>query len=81
MFGEIGGWMYKALAGIKPDLEKPGFENIIVKPYFIAALQHVEAQYDSPRGIIKSAWTREKKSLKYSLTFLLTQWLPFTFHR
>ncbi len=31
MFGEIDAWYYKALGGIFPDEEKPGFKNVILK--------------------------------------------------
>lgn len=30
MFGEIGGWFFKGLGGIKVDEQNPGFKNVIL---------------------------------------------------
>lgn len=55
--GEILAWMYKALAGINPDPENPGFRNIIIKPHFVEGLSHVKARYESVNGLIESEWS------------------------
>lgn len=68
MFGEPGAWFYKALGGIKPDPEKPGFRNIILRPCFVEGLTSVSASHTSPYGEIISKWTRNKKSVLYSVT-------------
>jgi len=34
MFGEIGAWFYKALGGIKPDPDQPGFKKCIAGTSF-----------------------------------------------
>jgi alpha-L-rhamnosidase len=68
MFGEISAWMYKALGGILPDEEKPGFKNVILKPHFVKGLDNFEAIHNSPYGMIISSWKREKDSILYSVT-------------
>lgn len=68
MFGEIGAWFYKALAGIKPDAENPGFSNIILNPTFPTTLQHVESSYNSVSGLIQSSWFRKGKTITYTVT-------------
>ena len=68
MFGEPGAWFYKALGGIKPDQENPGFKNIILRPYFVEGLTSASAKHTSPYGEIVSTWTRNKKSVTYSVT-------------
>jgi alpha-L-rhamnosidase len=68
MFGEIGAWFYKGIAGIRPDPLEPGFRHIVVRPAFIAELSHFEAQYRSPQGVIISSWTRDDKGVNFSLT-------------
>jgi alpha-L-rhamnosidase len=60
MFGEIGAWFYKAIAGIHPDPEQPGFKNVLLKPNFVAGLNYASASYDSPYGKIESNWERVK---------------------
>ncbi|GAB2796266.1 glycoside hydrolase family 78 protein [Rhabdobacter roseus] len=65
MFGEIGAWFYKALGGIKPDPEQPGFKNILLEPHFVKGLNHFEASYLSPRGEVLSAWQRTELGITY----------------
>ncbi len=61
MFGEINAWFYKALGGILPDPEAPGFKNIILKPFFVDGLSFARTTHKSPYGLISSGWTRNKK--------------------
>jgi alpha-L-rhamnosidase len=65
MFGEIGAWMYKALGGILPDEDQPGFKNIILKPHFVASLDRFEAKHEGPYGTIISSWEKEGDKISY----------------
>jgi alpha-L-rhamnosidase len=67
MFGEIGAWMYKALGGIFPDEENPGFRNVILKPNFVKGLGHFEAKYEGPFGTIVSSWKKEGEKVLYKI--------------
>ncbi|UCS91809.1 glycoside hydrolase family 78 protein [Echinicola marina] len=62
MFGEVGAWMYKALGGILPDPEQPGFKNVILSPNFVTGLDAFEVHHTGPYGEIRSAWQKEKKN-------------------
>jgi len=66
MFGEISAWYYKALGGIRPDPENPGFKNILLKPYFVSGLDHFEARHQGPYGEIVSAWKRSNGTIVYT---------------
>lgn len=66
--GDISAWMYNVLAGINLDKEQPGFENIIIKPYFVKDLEWVKGEYNSVRGIIKSEWKREGDNIRLTVT-------------
>lgn len=68
MFGEIGAWPYKGLAGIFPDENKPGFKHIILRPNFPAGLDAFEATHESPYGDITSGWTTKKGKIVYTAT-------------
>ena len=68
MFGEINAWYYKALGGIFPDEEQPGFKNIILKPHFVTGLSHFEASHEAPYGLIVSSWKRKGKVITYNVT-------------
>lgn len=65
MFGEIGAWYYKALGGIHPDPENPGFKKIILKPNFVKGLDRFEARHTGPYGEIISAWSRSGDEINY----------------
>ena len=56
MFGDILGWMYNDLAGIKPDWRSPGFRTILIDPHPIRALPWAGAAHDSRFGTIVSRW-------------------------
>lgn len=54
-FGCVGAWFYQALAGIRPDVNEPGFRRIIFRPR-PAWLTWARARYRSPYGEIVSDW-------------------------
>ncbi|MGV7207531.1 alpha-L-rhamnosidase C-terminal domain-containing protein [Oxalobacteraceae bacterium A2-2] len=58
MLGQINEWFFHDLAGIQPDSRAPGFKHIVIRPALVAGLDAVEASYDSPHGVIQSAWRR-----------------------
>ena len=64
MFGEIGGWFFKGLGGIKPDPEAPGFKHILLRPNFVGP-EEFEVSHDAPCGRIVSAWTRRGNTVTY----------------
>ena len=68
MFGEINAWYYKALGGIFPDEQNPGFKNIILKPKFVNGLEKFEAQYESVYGRIISSWEKTGNNTVYNVT-------------
>lgn len=55
-FGDVGAWMYRYLAGITPDPERPGFEHVLVKPNPAGNLRAVKYTHLSPRGEIALEW-------------------------
>jgi alpha-L-rhamnosidase len=67
MFGEIGAWLYKGIAGIRPDPDSPGFKNVILEPHFVAGLDHFEARHTGPYGDILSSWKRKGGGISYQV--------------
>jgi alpha-L-rhamnosidase len=68
MFGEIGAWMYKALGGIRPDPDHPGFKNILLEPHFVKGLDSFSCYHDGPYGRIESAWIKTAGAIGYRIT-------------
>ena len=68
MFGEINAWMYKALGGMKPDPDQPGFKNVLLKPHFVQGLDSFRAAYTGPHGRIISSWEKDGNKVFYTIT-------------
>jgi len=60
MHGSVDVWFYKYLAGIKVDLDNPGWKSIIIKPYILGDLTFVEGSVNTVRGLIFSKWERKE---------------------
>ena len=58
-YGAVCQWIWETAAGISADTAAPGFRHIIMKPVPDKRLGHIEAEYKSAAGTIKSAWKYE----------------------
>jgi alpha-L-rhamnosidase len=67
LVGDLIIWYYESLAGIKSDPEKPGFEHIIMKPQPVAGLNFVNAEINTVKGPVKSAWKKNGKNFKWNI--------------
>ena len=68
LLGDLITWYYENLAGIKPDPAAPGFSHIIMKPYVLGDLTHVDASCNSVSGKIQSAWKMENGKFCWNVT-------------
>lgn len=55
-YGAIGEWMYRVMAGIEADTERPGFKHMILWPRMGGQLDYTEAEYHSVYGKIFVRW-------------------------
>ena len=58
-YGVVCQWIWEYAAGIATDTEHPGFRHIIMKPVPDKRLGHLDAEYHSSAGLIKSSWKYE----------------------
>ena len=58
-YGCVCEWIWETAAGIASDPAQPGFKHIIMKPIPDKRLGHINAEYQSTTGLIKSAWRYE----------------------
>ncbi|MGC8542121.1 MAG: alpha-L-rhamnosidase C-terminal domain-containing protein, partial [Phycisphaerae bacterium] len=68
MFGDILGWMYNDLVGIKPDPMHPGFHTILIDPHPIRALPWAGGVHDCRFGTIRSRWRWIAADLRLDIT-------------
>jgi len=67
-FPYIGGWFYRGLAGIRWDVDNPGFKHVILRPSMVESVDWVKCRYDSPYGEIRSQWKLENGSFLWDIT-------------
>jgi alpha-L-rhamnosidase len=58
LLGDLIVWYYQNLAAIKAGINQPGFKQIIMKPTLVDGLKYVTASYQTPYGLVKSAWKK-----------------------
>lgn len=64
----IDEWFYWGLAGIKPDVRGPGYEKMILEPYFPSDLPWVKARLQTLRGTIVSEWKKVEGRIQWDFT-------------
>ena len=64
-YGAVVGWLITTVAGIKPDLDNPGFKHFYLKPKPGGGLTHAEGSFDSPYGLIRSSWQTDSGKINY----------------
>ncbi len=68
MFGSIGDYFYKGLAGINIDDTRPGFRSFLIRPSVDNDLEWVDAGHESPYGMIRSSWKKRENGLDMTVT-------------
>jgi alpha-L-rhamnosidase len=67
MFGSVGEWFYKTLAGIAPDRNSVGFDKIVLHPFVTGGLNWARGTHRSVRGRIISDWKRDGDALSWDV--------------
>jgi len=60
--------LYKHLAGIQPDEDAPGWQNIIFRPSFPAEAPDAGAELHTVRGTVGSHWVRKDGQITWEIT-------------
>ena len=60
--------LYKYLAGILPDENRPGFKNIIFRPAFPKEAPGAAAQIETASGKVESRWMRKDGGIDWQIT-------------
>ncbi|MBQ0127861.1 MAG: family 78 glycoside hydrolase catalytic domain [Bacteroidales bacterium] len=67
-YGCVCQWIWETAAGIAADPAKPGFRHIIMKPVPDKRLGHLDAEFKSAAGTIKSSWKYEGDAWVWTFT-------------
>ena len=68
MFGEVGAWLHKGLAGIRPCEQAPGFREVKVTPYFPKDLDSLTVCRQTDYGLLETEWHRQGSTIVYTIT-------------
>lgn len=68
MFGSVGAWLYKALAGINLAPGTTGFEKILIQPQTVRDLMHASGSTMTVRGEVACAWSRTERTIRVEVT-------------
>lgn len=68
LVGDLVIWLYEYMAGIKADIQNPGFKHIIMKPHLFDDISYVNCSYKSPYGKIISNWTLDGEEFSWEIT-------------
>jgi alpha-L-rhamnosidase len=64
MFGSVGSWLYKTLAGISLSPGSVGFENIRIIPQMVRDLRFAAGSTRTVRGELSSTWARDEQGVR-----------------
>jgi alpha-L-rhamnosidase len=68
MFGSVGAWLYRILAGINQQDNSVGYQKILIQPQMARDLRHVAGSIFSPRGIVSCRWKKEERKIDLEVT-------------
>lgn len=57
-YGAVGEWLFKAIGGISPDEETPGYRHAYLAPRIGGGLTHAEASLETVYGKLTLRWER-----------------------
>jgi alpha-L-rhamnosidase len=66
-YGAIGEWLYSYVGGIRVDLEKPGYQHILLHPHTGGGLTYANTAFQSMYGEIQSNWKLEGNDFIYEV--------------
>lgn len=66
-YGAVGDWMYRVVAGLDTDDDKPGYKKIRIKPHIGGKLTQAAATLDTYYGKLHSGWKLENAKLIFEV--------------
>ncbi len=66
-YGAIGEWLYRVVAGIEIDPQKPGYKHVIVQPHTGGGLAYARASHQSLYGTVSSGWELKEGRLRVTI--------------
>jgi len=58
-YGAVGDWLYRVVAGVEIDPQKPAYKHVVLRPRPGGSLTSAKGTHSSPYGLIVSSWHLE----------------------
>lgn len=68
MFGSVGAWFYRALAGINQQPGSAGYRHILIEPQVVEDLHWASGTIQTPRGAVASSWVHKPGEITLHIT-------------
>lgn len=62
-YGSIVEWMFRNMAGIKPNAHTPGYKHILLKPQPNKKIKKMDAVFESASGVFESHWEIDEEGM------------------
>jgi alpha-L-rhamnosidase len=62
-YGAVIDWVYRHVAGLAPDVERPGYRHVVLAPKPCVGIDHAAASVDTAFGPVRTAWRIEDEGL------------------
>ncbi|MCP9236133.1 alpha-L-rhamnosidase [Lewinella sp. JB7] len=67
-YGAVGDWLYRTVAGLDTDAEKPGYRHLLLNPHPGGSLTDATAELMTPYGLAASGWALDGEELTVNVT-------------
>ncbi len=67
-YGAVVDWLYSVAAGIRPNEERPGFQEVTIAPVPDRRLGYMRVSLDTAYGTVTSFWQYEGDKVCYEIT-------------
>jgi alpha-L-rhamnosidase len=85
MFGSVVAWLYRSVAGIRFDENRPGMKHLLITPQPVDELTYCTVSYESLYGTVRSEWKQSPNRFDLTVTIppntTATVFLPNRNHR
>jgi alpha-L-rhamnosidase len=55
-YGAVIDWVYRHVAGLAPDVARPGYRHVVMAPRPVEGIDRAAAAIDSPFGRVATTW-------------------------
>ncbi len=68
MFGSVGAWFYRALAGIRMEPDTAAYQHIRIEPRLVEDLHWASGTLHTIRGTVSSSWNHSPGKITLDVT-------------